>query len=159
MLADVTVPIESIKTTSMENVSTGVLDKNKEHYLRCKRWSRKIIWCNKTYNWVCQNTKKRRFTVDYVKPTAQLLFKRQFPKVDKHTGGTWLIHDTKRRMITSATCKPAGPVPCLLATCLLTCMLIGANVMRMNSINGKAHFMLMTHLLSIETLRSLMKNK
>ena len=28
--------IESIKTTSMENVSTGVLDKNKEHYIRCK---------------------------------------------------------------------------------------------------------------------------
>ena len=28
--------IESVKTTSIENVSTGVLDKNKEHYLRCK---------------------------------------------------------------------------------------------------------------------------
>ena len=28
--------IESIKITSMENVSTGVLDKNKEHYLRFK---------------------------------------------------------------------------------------------------------------------------
>ena len=28
--------IESIKTTSMETVSTGVLDKNKEHYLRRK---------------------------------------------------------------------------------------------------------------------------
>ena len=28
--------IESIKTPSMENVSTGVLDKSKEHYLRCK---------------------------------------------------------------------------------------------------------------------------
>ena len=27
---------ESVKTTFMENVSTGVLDKNKEHYLRCK---------------------------------------------------------------------------------------------------------------------------
>ena len=28
--------IESIKTTSMENVSSGVHDKNKEHYLKCK---------------------------------------------------------------------------------------------------------------------------
>ena len=28
--------IESVKTTSMENVSTGVLGKNTEHYLRCK---------------------------------------------------------------------------------------------------------------------------
>ena len=29
-------PIERVKTTYMENVSTGVIDKNKEHYLRCK---------------------------------------------------------------------------------------------------------------------------
>ena len=28
--------IESIKTTSMETVSTGVLEKNKEHYLSSK---------------------------------------------------------------------------------------------------------------------------
>ena len=28
--------IGSVKTISMENVSTGVLDKNKQHYLRCK---------------------------------------------------------------------------------------------------------------------------
>ena len=28
--------MESIKTTSMETVGTGVLDKNKEHYLRSK---------------------------------------------------------------------------------------------------------------------------
>ena len=28
--------IESVKTTSIENVSTGVLDKNKEHFFRCK---------------------------------------------------------------------------------------------------------------------------
>ena len=28
--------IESMKTTSLETVSTGVLDKNKEHYLRSK---------------------------------------------------------------------------------------------------------------------------
>ena len=28
--------MESVKTTSVENISTGVLDKNKEHYLRCK---------------------------------------------------------------------------------------------------------------------------
>ena len=28
--------MEIIKTTSMENVGAGVLDKNKEHCLRCK---------------------------------------------------------------------------------------------------------------------------
>ena len=33
--------IESVKTTSMENVSVGVLDKNKEHYLRCKDKAKK----------------------------------------------------------------------------------------------------------------------
>ena len=33
----------------------------------------------------------------YVKPTAQLLFESRFPKVDKYTGGKWLIQDTKRR--------------------------------------------------------------
>ena len=41
--------------------------------------------------------KKIRFIIHYVKPTAQLLFKFDFQKVDKHAGGKWLIHDTKRR--------------------------------------------------------------
>ena len=41
--------------------------------------------------------KKIRFMIHYVKPTAQLLFKIRFPKVVKHAGGKWLIHDTKRR--------------------------------------------------------------
>ena len=35
------VQIESVKTTFMENVSTGVLDKNKEHYLKCKDQAKK----------------------------------------------------------------------------------------------------------------------
>ena len=30
------VKIESVNSTSMENASTAELDKNKEHYLRCK---------------------------------------------------------------------------------------------------------------------------
>ena len=49
------------------------------------------------YNCICQNTKKWRYTIHYVKPTAQLLFKIDFQKVDQHDGGKWLIHDTKRR--------------------------------------------------------------
>ena len=32
---------ESVNTTSMENVSTGVLDRNKEHYLRCEDKAKK----------------------------------------------------------------------------------------------------------------------
>ena len=49
------------------------------------------------YNCICQNTQKIRFTIHYVKPTAQLLFKIRFQMVDIHAGGKWLIHDTKRR--------------------------------------------------------------
>ena len=41
--------------------------------------------------------KKIRYTIHYVKPTAQLLFKIDFQKVDQHAGCKWLIHDTKRR--------------------------------------------------------------
>ena len=42
--------------------------------------------------------KKWRYTIQYVKPTAQLVFKIDFQKVDdQHSGGKWLIHDTKRR--------------------------------------------------------------
>ena len=33
--------MESVKTTSMENVSTRVLDEIKEHYLRCKDTAKK----------------------------------------------------------------------------------------------------------------------
>ena len=41
--------------------------------------------------------KKIRYSIHYVKPTAQLLFKIYFQKVDQLAGGKWLIHDTKRR--------------------------------------------------------------
>ena len=34
--------MESMKTTSMEAISTGVLDKNKEHYLRSKDKAEKL---------------------------------------------------------------------------------------------------------------------
>ena len=41
--------------------------------------------------------RKLRYTIHYVTPTAQLLFKIDFQKVDQHAGGKWLIHDNKRR--------------------------------------------------------------
>ena len=56
-----------------------------------------MIWCIKTYIIAYVKTQKIRFIIHYVKPTAQLLFKIQFPKADQHAGGKWLIHDTKRR--------------------------------------------------------------
>ena len=49
------------------------------------------------YNCICQNTKKLRYIIHYVKLTAQLLFKIRFPKgVDQHTGGKWLIHAARK---------------------------------------------------------------
>ena len=50
------------------------------------------------YNCICQNTKKIRFIIHYVKSTAKLFFfKFDFQKVDQYAGGKWLIHDTKCR--------------------------------------------------------------
>ena len=56
-----------------------------------------MIWCNMTYIIAYVKTQKMRFIIHYVKPTAQLLFKFDFQKVDQHAGGKWLVHDTKRR--------------------------------------------------------------
>ena len=57
-----------------------------------------MIWCIKTYIIAYVKIQKKwRYTIHYVKPTAQLLFKIGFQKDDQHTGGKWLIHDTKRR--------------------------------------------------------------
>ena len=49
------------------------------------------------YNCICKKKDKIRYTIHYVKPTAQLLLKVDFEKADQHAGGKWLIHDTKRR--------------------------------------------------------------
>ena len=57
-----------------------------------------MIWCIKTYIIAYVKIQKKwRYTIQYVKPTAQLVFKIDFQKVDQHAGGKWLIHDTKRR--------------------------------------------------------------
>ena len=66
--------IESMKTTSMEPIGTGVLDKNKEHYSKSKDKA------EKSYD---------------VFRHIQLHMSKY--KKNKITGGKWLIHDTKRR--------------------------------------------------------------
>ena len=63
----------------MEDVSTGVLEKNKE-YLRNKAKAKNDMMYQDIYNCICQNTKKEIYTIHYVTPTAQLLFKNRFPK-------------------------------------------------------------------------------
>ena len=64
---------ERIKTTPMEDVSTGVL------------------------NCICQNKKKYYILsiMSYLQPNC--CFEIDLQKVDQHAGGKWLIHDTKRR--------------------------------------------------------------
>ena len=90
--------IESVKTTSMENASTGVLDKNKEHYLRCKDKAKNHMMYQGIYNGICQYTKTWRLAVHYVKPAGQLLFKSRFPKkVDRHTPNAITIISFKAR--------------------------------------------------------------
>ena len=87
--------IESTKTTSMEDVSTGVLEKIKK-ILEVMIKSKNDMMYQDIYNCICQNTKKWRFTIQYVKPTAQLVFKNRFPKGGPTCRRKLLIHDTKR---------------------------------------------------------------
>ena len=55
-------------------------------------------WCIKTYIIAyIKIQKKWRYTIQYVKPTAQLVLKIDFQKVDQNAGGKWLINHTKRR--------------------------------------------------------------
>ena len=79
----------------MEDVSTGVLEKNKE-YLRSKDKAPKMIWCNKTY--IIAYVKLQKNKIYYpLCHTYNCCLKIDFQKVDQHAGGKWLIHDTKRR--------------------------------------------------------------
>ena len=68
----------------MEAVSTGVLEKIKNIY---------EVKIKPKNDMMYQDI----FTIQYVKPTAQLVFKNRFLKVEQHAGGKWFIQDTKRR--------------------------------------------------------------
>ena len=68
----------------MEAVSTGVLEKIKNIYEVKIKPKNDMMY-------------EDIYTIQYVKPTAQLVFKNRFLKVDQHAGGKWFIHDTKRR--------------------------------------------------------------
>ena len=80
----------------MEDVSTGVLEKNKE-YLRSKDKAKKWYDISRYIIAYVKIQTKWIYTIQYVKPTAQLVFKIDFQKVDQHAGGKCLIHNTKRR--------------------------------------------------------------
>ena len=52
------------------------------------------------YNCICQNTKQMKIYIPVCQTYGPMVFsclKVDFQRVDQHTGGKWLIHDTKRR--------------------------------------------------------------
>ena len=73
------IEIESTTATSMEDVSTGVLENNKE-YLRSKDKAKKWYDVSRHIQLHISQYKKWRYTIQLVKPTAQLVFKNRFPK-------------------------------------------------------------------------------
>ena len=73
-------PIESVKATSMENVSTGVLVL-RHIQLRMSKYQ-------------LTNNEDLQSIMSNLQPNCCL--KVDFQKVDQHTGGKWLIHNTKR---------------------------------------------------------------
>ena len=47
-----------------------------------------MIWCIKSYIIAYVKIQQKwKYTIQYVKPTAQLVFKIDFQKVDQHAGG------------------------------------------------------------------------
>ena len=55
-------------------------------------------WCIMTFIVAYVKIQKKwRYTTQYVKPAAHLVFKNRFEMVDQHAGSKWLIHDPKRR--------------------------------------------------------------
>ena len=63
----------------MEAVSAGVLEKIK-NIQEVNIKPKNDVMYQDIYNCICQNTKKSKYTIQYVKTTAQLVFKNRFPK-------------------------------------------------------------------------------
>ena len=55
-----------------------------------------MIWCIKTYIIAYVKTQKKDLLSIMFKLQPNFCLKFDFLKVDKHAGGKWLIHDTKR---------------------------------------------------------------
>ena len=78
---------ESIRTTSMENVSTGVLEKNEEHYLGSKDKAEK--WYDVSRYMQLHMSKYKKYNKDILSIMSNLqpncCLKVDFQKVDQHT--------------------------------------------------------------------------
>ena len=88
-------PLESTKTTSMEDVSTGVFE-NMNNIQEVK--IKPKIWCINPYIIAYA---KMQINEDILSNMSNLqrnwCLKIDFQNVDQHAGGKSLIHDTKRR--------------------------------------------------------------
>ena len=83
--------------TSMENVSTGVLQKSKEHYLRSKDKAEKGYDVSRHMQLQMSKYKTNENILSIMSNLQpNYCLKVDFQKVDQHAGGKWLIHDTKR---------------------------------------------------------------
>ena len=80
----------------MEDVRTGVLEKNRE-YLRSKDKAKNDMMYQNIYNCICQYTKNEYILSIMSNLQPNRCLKIDFQKVDQHAGGKWLIHDTQRR--------------------------------------------------------------
>ena len=103
--------IESMKTTFMETVSTGVLDKNKKDYLRSKDKGEKTYDVSRHIRLHMSKYKKNEDLQSILCQNLQpnCCSKVNFQKVDQHTGGKWLIHDTKVEWLDVTWRGPMAP--------------------------------------------------
>ena len=87
-----------MKTTSVETVSIGVLDKNDEDYLSSKDTAENAYDVSRHIRLHLSKYKKNEdFRSIMSNAQTNCCLKVDFQKVDHHTGGKWLIQDTKRR--------------------------------------------------------------
>ena len=79
----------------MEDVSTGVLEKDKE-YLRSKDKAKKLYDVSRHIVAYVKIQKYEDMLSSMSNLQSNWCLKIDFQKVDQHAGGKWLIHDTKR---------------------------------------------------------------
>ena len=86
-----------------------------QEYLKKKRIFKKVkpkndLMYQDIYNCICQNTKKIRFIIHYVKPTAQLLFRIRFPKGGP-TCRRQVVNPRHQTPQGQSVAKPETPLP------------------------------------------------
>ena len=88
-----TIRLEITKTMSMEDVSTGVLEKIK-NISEIKIKPKNDMMYQDIYSCICQNTKNEDILSSMSNLQPKWCLKIDFRKLDQHAGGKWLILDT-----------------------------------------------------------------